>query len=89
MTTERPAAAASLAAKPEFGGFEQLRSVFNIPRSSAYELERAGEIRFVRLRKRGRLRARVYIDFDSVRAYLDRCRDEKPGPPVPRKGGAR
>lgn len=87
-TTERPDAAASLAAKPEFGGFEQLRSVFDMPRSTAYELEQAGEISFRRLRKRGNLRARVLVDFDSVRRYLDRCRDEKPGPPVPRKDGA-
>ena len=84
-TTERPNAAASLAAQPEFGGFDQLRTLFNIPRSTAYELEKAGEIRFVRLRKRGNIRARVLIDLDSVRRYFDRCRDEKPGPPVPRK----
>ena len=110
-TTERPAAAASfaakpeastpdnltrdiaeglgLAAKPEFGGFDQLRNLFQIPRSTAYELEQAGEIRFVRLRKRGRLRARVLVDLDSVRRYLDRCRDEKPGPAVPRKDDAK
>ena len=88
MTTESPDKAASLAAKPEFGGFDQLDSLFSIPRSSAYELEQAGEIRFVRLRKRGNLRARVLVDFDSVRRYLERCRDEKPGPPVPRGEGA-
>ena len=87
LTTERPEAAASHAAKPEFGGFAQLDSLFSIPRSSAYELEDAGEIRFVRLRKRGKLRARVLVDFDSVRSYLERCRGEKRGPAVPRKGG--
>lgn len=87
FTTERLDVAASLAAKPEFGGFDQLSSLFSIPRSSAYELESAGEIRFVRLRKRGNVRARVLVDFDSVRRYLDRCRDEKAGPAVPKKGG--
>ncbi len=88
MTTERPDAAASIVAKPEFGGFDQLRTLFQIPRSTAYELEKAGEIRFIRMRKRGHARARVLVDLDSVRRYLDRCRNEKPGPAVPRKEGA-
>ncbi len=89
FTTERPDATALLVAKPEFGGFDQLNSLFSIPRSSAYELENAGEIHFVRLRKRGNVRARVLVDFDSVRRYLERCRDEKAGPAVPKKGGVR
>jgi hypothetical protein len=50
-----------------------LRELFGIPRSSAYMLEQSGEIRCVRLRKRGSQRGRVLIDLDSVRHYLERC----------------
>ncbi len=73
ITTDRPSAAASLAAQPEFGTLCELRRVFGIARSSAYELSEAGEIKFVRLRKRGNVRGRVLVSFDSVRAYLARC----------------
>ena len=77
VTMEKPSATASLAAQPEFGTIRELRRVFSIARSSAYELAEAGEIAFVRLRKRGNLRGRVLVNFDSVRAYLARCGDGK------------
>lgn len=64
------------AALPEFGTLPTLRVLFSIPRSTAYELESEGEIRFVRLRKRGRVSGRVLVDLDSVRAYLDRCAEK-------------
>jgi hypothetical protein len=73
ITTEKLSAAASIAARPEAGTLCELRRLFGIPRSSAYELAEAKEITFVRLRKRGNVRGRVLVNFDSVRAYLGRC----------------
>ena len=75
--TNPPSAAAKIeSAAPEFGDFRGLRSCFSIPRSTAYALEKLNEIKFVRLRRRGNLRGRVLVDFDSVRAYLARCAAE-------------
>ena len=71
-----PSAAAASPAQPEFGTLCELRRVFGIARSSAYELEEAREIKFVRLRKRGNARGRVLVSFDSVRSYLARCATE-------------
>ena len=62
-------------ALPEFGTLPTLRVLFSIPRSTAYELEKAGEISFVRLRKRGQIRGKVLVDFASVRGYLKRCEE--------------
>ncbi len=59
--------------KPETGDLKTLRSLFGIPRSTAYELKDSGEIRFISLRKRGNQFGRVLVDFDSVREYLKRC----------------
>jgi len=64
-------------AKAEFGTFTTLRAGFGIPRSSAYELEKAGDIKFSRLRKRGNQRGRVLINLDSVREYLKRCASQE------------
>ena len=72
-TSSAVTATAESVAQPEFGTLSGLRSNFGIPRSSAYELAALHEIHFVRMRKRGRQRGRVLVDFDSVRAYLARC----------------
>ena len=75
-TSAVTATTASVAHPPEFGTFATLRALFNVPRSSAYEMEKEGEIIFVRLRKRGKQRSRVLVDLDSVRAYFKRCAEE-------------
>ena len=43
---------------------------FGLPRTAYYELEKAGEIRLVRLRKRGYLRGTTLIPFDQVLTYI-------------------
>lgn len=62
-------------ATPEFVDFHGLRRLFGIPRSTAYELIDAGEIRSVSLRKKGRAKGRRLIDCQSVRAMFARCAD--------------
>ena len=75
-TTSAVNTATESAAPIEFGTFAQLRALFSIPRSTAYELEAAGDLKFARLRKRGNQRGRVLVNFDSVRSYLARCTEE-------------
>ncbi len=72
-TTEKLTGAASRTSDVEFGTLSELRRVFGFSRSSAYELAAAGEIKFVRIRKRGCVRGRVLVCFDSVRNFLARC----------------
>ena len=43
---------------------------FGLPRTTFYELEKAGIIRLVRLRKRGNIRGITLIPFDQVLTYL-------------------
>lgn len=43
---------------------------FGLPRTTYYELEKAGTIRLVRLRKRGATRGTTLVPFDEVLAYL-------------------
>jgi hypothetical protein len=43
---------------------------FGLPRTTYYELEKAGTIRLIRLRKRGYVRGTTLIPFDQVRAYV-------------------
>lgn len=62
--------------KPETGDMKMLRSLFGIPKSTAYELKHAGEIRFIHLRKRGQQYGKTLVDFDSVREYLKRCQTD-------------
>jgi len=76
-TSSAVTSATESAAQAEFGNFAALRTIFSIPRSTAYELEQDGEIQFVRLRKRGNQRGRVLVNFDSVRRYLTRCAEAK------------
>ena len=58
--------------RPEFVDFNGLRRLFSIPRSTAYELIKAGEIRSVSVRKIGKLKGRRLIDCQSVREMLAR-----------------
>ena len=59
--------------KPETGDLKELRRLFGIPRSTAYELAEAKDIVFIRLRKRGQPYGKVLVDFVSVREYLSEC----------------
>jgi hypothetical protein len=43
---------------------------FGLSRTAFYELEAAGAIRLIRLRKRGNLRGTTLIPFDQVAAYV-------------------
>jgi len=43
---------------------------FGLPRTTYYELEKAGTIGLVRLRKRGNIRGTTLIPFDQVLTYL-------------------
>ena len=68
-----PRDAQTLETKPEF--FRLPKSgvrdpYFGLPRTTYYELEKAGMIRLVRLRKRGNARGTTLIPFDQVLAYL-------------------
>jgi hypothetical protein len=61
------------AQKPEFFSLPKsgVRDLyFGLPRTTYYELEKAGAIRLVRLRKRGNIRGTTLIPFDQVLAYL-------------------
>lgn len=64
----------TIEAKPETGDLKELRRLFGIPKSTAYELAEAGDINFIRLRKRGRPYGKVLVDFVSVREYLAKCK---------------
>jgi hypothetical protein len=66
-----PAAAEDV--EPEFATIPNTRKLSGFSRSTLYELETEGEIRFIRVRKRGRSRGRVLVDLDSVRKFLNRC----------------
>ena len=43
---------------------------FGLPRTTYYELEKAGAIRLIRVRKRGNIRGITLISFDQVLRYL-------------------
>jgi hypothetical protein len=49
---------------------------FGLSRSTYYDLERAGLLRLVRLRKPGNLRGKVLVPYDDVRALLSRLNQE-------------
>ncbi|MDR0352227.1 MAG: hypothetical protein LBI02_02330 [Opitutaceae bacterium] len=51
--------------------------VFGLSRSSYYNLEKAGAIRLVRVRKPGNMQGRVLIDCNSVRRYLAKLANEQ------------
>ena len=66
---------------PEFSPIQQRgpHPIFGVSRSTFYNLERAGLIRLVRLRKAGQVRGRVLIDCASVRKYLEKLCAEQVG----------
>ena len=66
--------------KPEFCTVDRLRELFGIPLSTAYKMERDGDIRFVRIRKRGNVGGKTLVDCDSVRAFLKAQMEENPTP---------
>jgi hypothetical protein len=68
-----PRNAQTVETKPEF--FRLPKSgvrdpYFGLPRTTYYELEKAGTIRLVRLRKRGNIRGTTLIPFDQIAAHL-------------------
>ena len=71
-----PAAAAE-AIEPEFATIPNTRKLSGFSRSTLYELAAEGEIRFIRIRKRGHSRSRVLVDLESVRNFLNRCAEGK------------
>jgi hypothetical protein len=56
----------------EFCPVPRLRELFGLPVSTAYKLEAAGEIRFVRLRKKGAITGKTLVDCESVREFYRR-----------------
>lgn len=58
--------------KIEFCPVPKLRELFGLPVSTAYKLERAGEIRFVRLRKKGAVIGKTLADCESIRDFYRR-----------------
>jgi hypothetical protein len=62
---------------PEFIPIQQRGPdpVFGLSRSSYYNLEKAGLVRLVRVRKPGNISGRVLIDCNSVRRYLASLND--------------
>jgi len=70
------AAAESIAAQPEFATLSGASRLFGVSRSSLYNLEREGAIRFARVRRRGHVLGRVLVDLESVRSYLRKCTGE-------------
>ena len=57
--------------KPEFCPVTRVFEMFGISESTAYRLEKAGIIRFVRIRKRSaNSTALTLVDCDSVRAFF-------------------
>jgi len=65
------ASRAEVTFKPEFGDHRACRAIFNISRSSLYELVEEGKIRSVSVCKQGNKRGRRLFDLDSIRAYLN------------------
>jgi hypothetical protein len=58
---------------PEFCDGRQIRHIFGLSRTHAYQLAAAGHIRSVSLRKPGAIRGRRLFDCASVRAFLNKC----------------
>jgi hypothetical protein len=56
---------------------------FGLPRSTYYELEKAGKIRLARLRKRGYTRGTTLVPFEETRRFLHSL---MPAPPEPCDG---
>ena len=55
---------------PEFLSVANATRVFGISRSSLYELIQEGAIQSVNLRKRGAIRGKRLISYDSLKEYL-------------------
>lgn len=62
---------ADVISKPEFGDYRTCRTLFNLSRSSLYELVAEGKIRSVSVRKRGNVRGKRLFVLDSIRTYLN------------------
>jgi hypothetical protein len=70
----------------EFCPVPKLRDLFGLPVSTAYKLERAGEIKFVRIRKKGAQIGKTLADCESVREFYRRQMEANPEPgKAPRK----
>jgi len=72
---------------PEFQPLSQRGHdpIFGLSRSAYYQLEKAGEIRLIRIRKPGNIQGRVLIDCNSVRKYFAKlARQQQAG-----RGGAK
>lgn len=59
--------------EPEFASIPNTRKLSGLSRSTLYQLESEGEIRFIRVKKEGKTRGRVLVDLASVRRFLNGC----------------
>ena len=71
--TASPVTEAAPAGRPEFYRMPKTGGdpFFGLPRAAYYELERAGKLRFVRLRRPGATRGIVLIPYAAVRALVE------------------
>lgn len=58
-------------ARPEFVGYAEARVLFGLSRTHLYKLGRAGRVKTVSLRARGKSRGRRLYCVDSIRALLN------------------
>lgn len=69
-TTSPVVASGSNVGGPEFISSHQVKTLFGLSKTHAYNLRAEGKIRSVCLRKRGAVRGRRLWDVESIRAYL-------------------
>ena len=73
ITLNSPASAAEYLPLPSKGQCP----IFGLSRSSYYNLEKAGEIRLLRVKKKGNILGRTLVVADSVRSYFARLDSEQ------------
>jgi hypothetical protein len=59
--------------EPEFATIPNASRLIGLSRSTLYQLEAEGQIRFVRVLKEGKSRGRVLVDLKSLRQFLTSC----------------
>ena len=74
--TTAPVTTAPANPLPEFGNIATAINLFDLSRSFLYEREKAGDIRFVRIRTRGQVKGKTLVDLDSVRRWIARCAEK-------------
>lgn len=60
--------------RPEYGDWKMLRELFGLAQTTARDLERAGHIKFARIKRKGNIAVgKTLVNLDSVRNYLASC----------------